>query len=280
MKIGAETIEKYQNILAKDPTSKVFAPLAEAYREMGMLKEAATTVTLGVQRHPQFVSGLVTHARVMRDTGELDKALQSAQKASQLAPENILAHQLQAEIFLAQRKPKEALKAFKMVLFLNPQSATAQKGVKKLESLTADEYDDELFEMSKLPDVKLEVKLESTTMEPLESLQSSLVHPPNPAQKALDRMLSLIDAFIVRNDLEKAHALLRDTQLEFGSHPEIDRRLKSLQIRYNETEEPLPLKPLKNRQELIKEKKLEVLNMMLRKIEEYKFNGGSSSAQT
>lgn len=270
MKIGAETIEKYQNILAKDPTSKVFAPLAEAYREMGMLKEAATTVTLGVQRHPQFVSGLVTHARVMREVGELEKALQSALKASQLSPENILAHQLQAEIYLAQRKPKEALKAFKMVLFLNPQSQSAQKGVQKLESLTADEYDDELFEMSKLPEVKLDPA-------PAENLETALIPTPspNPAQRALERMLSLIDAFIVRNDLEKAHTLLRDTQLEFGFHPEIERRMKSLQIRYNETEEPLPLKPLRNRQEVIREKKLEALNMMLRKIEEYRFNGGS-----
>lgn len=270
MKIGAETIEKYQLILSKDPSSRVFAPLAEAYREMGLLKEAATTVTLGVQRHPQFVSGLVTHARIMREVGELEKALQSALKASQLAPENILAHQLLAEIYLSQKRAKEALKAFKMVLFLNPQSQSAQKGVKKLESLTADEYDDELFEMSKLPEVKLDAEIKA-------SLENSFVHTPNPAQKALERMLSLIDAFIVRNDLEKAHALLRDTELEFGAHPEIERRLKTLQVRYNDTDEALPLKPMKNRAELVKEKKLAILNSMLRSIEEYRFSGRSST---
>ncbi len=34
----------------------------------------------------------------------------------------------------------------------------------------------------------------------------------------MERMLSLIDAFIVRNDLEKAHALLKDTRVEFGEN--------------------------------------------------------------
>ncbi len=40
MKIDASTVEKYQMILGKDPTSQVFAPLAEAYREMGMLQDS------------------------------------------------------------------------------------------------------------------------------------------------------------------------------------------------------------------------------------------------
>ncbi len=44
---------------------------------MGMLQEAAKTVTAGVQRHPQFVGGLVTFAKVMRDLNEPKKALGS-----------------------------------------------------------------------------------------------------------------------------------------------------------------------------------------------------------
>lgn len=269
-KIEASAIEKYQTILAKDPSSQVFAPLAEAYREMGMMKEAVQVVTAGVQRHPQFVGGLVTYAKILRDTGKIAQALHALQKATALAPENILAHQLMAEVQLANKNPKEALKSFKMVLFLNPQSKSAQKAVQKLESLTADEYDEEVFAMAKLPQVNLDeppvIERPSAPAIPEPLYRQA----PPPKNKAMERMLSLIDAFIVRNDLEKAHALLKDTRVEFGDHPEIERRMKTLQVRYNEPEEPMPLKPLRTREELVRERKLETLEMMLRKIEDYR----------
>lgn len=266
MKIDASTVEKYQLMLEKDPNSQVFAPLAEAYREMGMLKEALKIVTAGVQRHPQFVGGLVTYARILRDIGELDQALGALKKATSMSAENLLAHQLLAEIHLAQKNPKEALKAFKMVLFLNPQSKTAQKAVQKLESLTADEYDEEVFAMTKLP----QVDLSSEASEPVRPAASALSPGAPQNNRALERMLSLIDAFIVRNDLEKAHALLKDTKIEFGDNPEIQRRFDSLQIRYNDSEDPTPLKPLAPRQQQVREKQLEALQLMLRKIEEYR----------
>lgn len=270
-KIEASTIEKYQTILAKDPSSQVFAPLAEGYREMGMLKEAMQTVTAGVQRHPQFVGGLVTYAKILRDSGQLPKALETLKKATALAPENILAHQLTAEVQLGNKNPKEALKAFKMVLFLNPTSQTAQKAVQKLESLTADEYDDEVFAMAKLPQVNLDFAPPVAEKPSSPAIPEPIyVQAPPPKNKAMERMLSLIDAFIVRNDLEKAHALLKDTRVEFGDHPEIERRMKTLQVRYNEPDEPMPLKPLRSREELVRQKKLETLEMMLRRIEDYR----------
>ncbi|QDK38325.1 tetratricopeptide repeat protein [Bdellovibrio sp. NC01] len=269
-KIEASAVERYQNILAKDPASQVFAPLAEAYREMGMVKEALATVTAGVQRHPQFVGGLVTYAKILRDTGKFAQALDILKRATGLAPENILAHQLTAEVQLANKNPKEALKAFKMVLFLNPNSQSAQKAVQKLESLTADEYDEEVFAMAKLPQVNLDAPPEKPAPETPAIPEPMYKPAPPPKNKAMERMLSLIDAFIVRNDLEKAHALLKDTRVEFGDHPEIQRRMKTLQVRYNEPEEPMPLKPLRSREELIQQKKLEVLEMMLRKIEDYR----------
>ncbi|MDG0816092.1 tetratricopeptide repeat protein [Bdellovibrio svalbardensis] len=273
-KIEASAIEKYQTLLAKDPNSQVFAPLAEAYREMGMMKEALQVVTSGVQRHPQFVGGLVTYAKILRDAGKLPQALETLKKATNLAPENILAHQLTAEVQLGSKNPKEALKAFKMVLFLNPNSKTAQKAVQKLESLTADEYDEEVFAMAKLPNVNLDAAPPERPQATSPAIPEPMYKPaPQPKNKAMERMLSLIDAFIVRNDLEKAHALLKDTRVEFGDHPEIERRMKTLQVRYNEPEEAMPLKPLRSREELIHQKKLETLEMMLRRIEEYRAQG-------
>jgi tetratricopeptide (TPR) repeat protein len=274
MKIDSSTIEKYQLILERDPKSQVFAPLAEAYREMGLLKEAQKIVTVGVQRHPQLVSGLVTHAKVMRDLKNFEIARESLKKATSLSTDNILAHHLLAEVHLALKNPKEALKSFKMVLFLNPNSQSAQKAVQKLESLTADEYEPEVFEMTKLPEVTLN-KVESISKE--NSSQKPANAEARDAQctsKSLERILSLVDAFIVRNDLEKAQTLLIDTQKEFKGHPEVEKRLRSLQGRFGEPEESAtPIAPLTPRKQQINDKKLEVLNMMLRKIEACRSQG-------
>ncbi len=273
-KLEPSVIEKYQSILAKDPSSQVFAPLAEAYREMGMLKEASQIVTAGVQRHPQFVGGLITFAKILREAQQIEKALESLKKATELAPENILAHRLTAEIQLELKNPKDALKSFKMILFLNPTSHSAQRAIQKLEALTADEYEDEVFSMKRLPDINWETpKPSSERPDGVASLESSYRVTPPTRDKAFERMLSLIDAFIVRNDLDKAQALLNDTAKEFGEQPELEKRRKSLKIRNNESDEPVNLKPLRKREDLIQEQKLITLRLMLRNIQEYSAQG-------
>jgi tetratricopeptide (TPR) repeat protein len=285
-KIEAPAIEKYQQILQKDPNSQVFAPLAEAYRDMGMLKEAEQIAKIGVKRHPSFATGFVVYARIARELGRYEDCLKLAHKAADLAPENIMAHQMQAEIYLQIKLPKEALKAFKMVLFLNPNSEKARKAVSKLESLTADEYDDEVFEMTKIGKVQetmkassaLEAKASATTktVETSGDGAGKLKAPAAPS-RALERMLSLIDAFIVRNDLNKAKMLLSDTQTEYGDHPEIMQRMKLLHSRSgsmmnapNDDDQATPLKPLVSREKSLQQRKLETLEAMLRNVVAYR----------
>lgn len=276
-KIDAATIEKFKQALQKDPNSQIFATLAEAYRELKMLPEAEKTVRDGMKRHPNFVGGLVTLGRILQDLGKYQEALAPLKKAAQLAPENILAHQLMGEMFLQLEHPKDALKSFKMVLFLNPNSKTAKNAVSKLESLSADEYDDEVFEMTKLHKMKI---VDTSDNKPL-TLDARAINQPDASRnRALERMLSLIDAFIVRNDLEKAHLLLRDTQVEFGDHPEIQRRMKSLQVKTTHApEEAVPLKPLQStssgtfknlRQDDNRDRKVRTLKNILENIEEYR----------
>jgi tetratricopeptide (TPR) repeat protein len=307
-KIEASAIERYQNVLQKDPTSQVFAPLAEAYREMGLLKEAEQIALTGVKRHPAFAAGLVVYARVLKDLNRLEECLKYSQKAINLSPENIVAHQLQAEASLLSKRPKEALKAFKMVLFLNPNSERARKAVAKLESLTADEYEEEVFEMSKIASLKEQFwtpasdarhdspaklpvhagsdgrsRVAGTLPQEDASAKAGAAIPSTGGAKtvapprALERMLSLIDAFIVRHDLAKAKLLLSDTQAEFGDHPEIVQRTKLLHSRSgammaasSDEDAATPLKPLVSREKAIAQRKLEVLEMMLRRIDEYR----------
>lgn len=262
-------IEKYSEALSKDPNSQVFAPLAEAYRKAGMLKKADDVARHGLQRHPRFAPGLIVYAKIQKDLKQYDIALKVLNEALSLVPENILAQQLIGEIFLEQKKLKEALRAFKMVLFINPLAEKARKIVNKLESLTADEYEDDLFQMTKLSPIKLEAP---SAQVPGKTEPVSASAPAEQA-KALVRMLSLIDAFIVRNDIPQARNLLSETQKEFGDHPEIQHRLLLIQKRSAAqmaavNELATPLKPIASRENMARDKKVKALETLLRRIKD------------
>lgn len=213
--VNPQFVERQQLIYEKDPNSKVFATLAESYRRMGLLEEAFRIAALGVKKHPNYVSGQVALAKILLEKSQNEDAKNHLLKAIETSPENILAHSLLGKAYALLRKPKEALKAYKMVLFLNPIDEKAQKAVRKLESLTADEYDDEMFKMENLS-ASLDFVEKHTPNIDSQDLASRI--------RTMERLLSLADAFMVRNDYERAEETLIKAEEQCGSHPEIRNR--------------------------------------------------------
>jgi len=254
--INPEFIERYQLIYQQDPTSKVFAPLAEAYRKMGLLDEAKRICEAGVAKHPNFPSGRVALAKILIETKNFDEAIDQLRVAAELSPENILAHSLLAESHLKKRQMKEALKAFKMVLFLNPRDERAASSVKKLESLTADEYEDDVFSMKKLSSSFDGVKEDADRTD--RSLDEVL------RKKSLERFLSLADAYIARNDSENALSTIERATDELGDHTELKKRKTMLEARHQEA----PISPAPSKIESKIQKKISRLNTLLQRINE------------
>ncbi len=265
-KIDDPSMERYKKILSQSPESQAFAPLAEGYRERGSLLEAEKIVKNGVKRHPKFAGGILVLAKVLKDQKKYSEARPYLEEVIQLDSANLLAYQILGELCLLQNEPKGALKYFKMVLFFNPQSTKALKVIQKLESLTADEYDEEVFAMAPLQSMPQEKKS-------LASIVSAAAVPaPEKGPQGLQRMLSLVDAFVVRNDLTKAQFLLTETEVEFGDHPEIHHRRKLLYNRQSsqlsrEGDEIESLRPILTRETAIRDRKLALLKSVLRVIE-------------
>ncbi|HMN69950.1 MAG TPA: tetratricopeptide repeat protein [Bdellovibrionales bacterium] len=256
--IQPELIEKYQLLLQKDPKSQVFAPLTEAYRKMGMLEEAFRIAVRGVQFNPNFAGGRIALAKVSLERENLPGAVQELEKAVDLSPDNILAHSLLGECYLKSKRPKDALKAFKMVLFLAPTNDKAIKAVKKLESLTADEYEDDLFEMKPLPSID-HLDVESAT--PLKPVALKIVGD-------LERALSLVDAYIVRNDMEAAWNRLEEAERDMGPHPEIVKRMKLVhQRRDDDEDEEAVVEPPPSRAVQAKDRQITFLRDLLERVQ-------------
>lgn len=254
--INPELIERYQLLYQKDPKSKVFAPLAEAYRKMGMIEEALQVAKDGVKNHPHFPSGRVALAKILLEKKQLEEATDHLQHAVDISPENILAQSLLAKALMDLRRPKEALKAYKMLLFLNPEHKIAQNAVKRLESLSAEDFDSDVFSFKHL-------KENLDNVDFIERAQAdSEPQGAHQTQRYLERMISLADAFIVRNDIERAIITLEKAQEHLKKQPEIEKRLQMLLDRRSEIEESHP--PSHNT------KKIAILERLLLRIEERK----------
>lgn len=255
--IQPELVERYQILLQKDPKSQVFAPLTEAYRKMGLTEEAFRIAVRGVQFNPNFGGGRIALAKVFLDRDNLRGAIEELEKACELSADNILGHSLLGECYLKAKRPKDALRSFKMVLFLAPTNEKANRAVRKLEALTADEYEDDLFEMKPLPQVDQLRLEEAASLKPVVSKGIS---------SGLERTLSLVDAFIVRNDVERAFQALTEAERDYGAHPEIVKRLKLVNQRTLEREEVVQAPPPSRERQAL-EARITYLRSLLERVE-------------
>lgn len=127
-------LKKYQ----EDPTSRIFAPLAEAYRKAGLIREAIEIAREGLRIHPRFVGGRVALARALFDQREYPEVVRELAEVVRDVPDNLVAQRLLAESFLMMGRAAEALSAYKMLLYFSPEDSEINRLVQELESQAYD----------------------------------------------------------------------------------------------------------------------------------------------
>lgn len=122
-------LQKYQ----EDPASRVFAPLAEAYRKAGLVDEAIEIAREGLKLHPRFMSGRVALARALFDKRAYQEVVDELSPIVQDIPDNLVAQRLLAESYLILGRIAESLSAYKMLLYFTPQDSETARIVQELE---------------------------------------------------------------------------------------------------------------------------------------------------
>ena len=95
----SQEIIQYQQILEREPSSLVFAALAEAFRKKKQLKQAIDICKKGLRVHPNFLSGRVALARACADAGNIDDAQKELEKVVMATPDNLVAQRLLVNIY-------------------------------------------------------------------------------------------------------------------------------------------------------------------------------------
>ena len=117
-----------------DPRSKIFAPLAESYRKIGLIDEAIEICREGLSMNPDFIGGKVALARAYFDKQMHVQVRELLTPVIEKIPDNLIAQRLLADSCLILGYVQEALTGYKMLLYFNPGDREVAGLVQELET--------------------------------------------------------------------------------------------------------------------------------------------------
>jgi tetratricopeptide (TPR) repeat protein len=157
-------LAKYFSMYKKNPRSKVFAPLAESFRKLGLLDDAFKILKDGIRYHPNYTLGYIVLAHCYFDQGKFELTYNTLRPIISQNADNISLQKIFAQACMNLGYLDEALDIYKYLLFMNPRDKFFIDQVKKLEDdLQVGHKKLSLDQLMKAPD--LEKIPASTTMD-------------------------------------------------------------------------------------------------------------------
>ena len=169
-------ITKLSERLAKDPTSKLFVPLAEEYIKAGMLEEAVAVLMDGLKAHPGFTSAHVTLGKVYLGKGQIKEAKEQFETVIKVSPDNLLAHRKLVKIYQEEGAIQQAIQSTQVILSSNPKDEEMKKILSELASRQKN------VSSSQGPEPEAFSSLQAGTIE----RTSASVQPPPPPQASAE----------------------------------------------------------------------------------------------
>ncbi|MBT3584768.1 MAG: tetratricopeptide repeat protein [Halobacteriovoraceae bacterium] len=126
-------LRKYLKTYEEDPRSRVFAPLAESFRKMGMVEKALAILRDGIRYHPTYTMGYLGLAFCYKDLAQFNLAYTTLRPLVSDNRDNFRLQKLFSEVCLELGNEPEALDTLKYLLFINPRDQETAEKVKSLE---------------------------------------------------------------------------------------------------------------------------------------------------
>jgi tetratricopeptide (TPR) repeat protein len=127
-------LEKYLRQYEAKPKSRVFAPLAESYRQVGMIKEAFEVLQKGMKYYPTYTLSYIVLAHCYYDVGDFQRCYSTLKPILAQNYDNLKLQKLMGRVSFQLQYFDEALAAFKFVLFVSPSDKEALEKVRELEA--------------------------------------------------------------------------------------------------------------------------------------------------
>lgn len=113
-------IDRYKDIMQKDPNSREFLTLAELYRKLGVAEEATKILRDGLTRHPAYVEARLAMARVYLTQGQVEDATREFEEVIRQDTGNFVAFKLLGEIAMQKQDSEKAAERFGAAYRIKP----------------------------------------------------------------------------------------------------------------------------------------------------------------
>lgn len=128
-------LAKYSTLYKKNPRSRVYAPLAEAYRKIGLHDRALEILKEGDAFHPDYLLAKIVTGQCYFDLEKYQDCYEALRSYAKTASENVALHRLFAKVCLKLNHHAEALISFKYLLLINPRDRWSAENIKELEDV-------------------------------------------------------------------------------------------------------------------------------------------------
>uniref|UniRef100_A0A7C4TC11 Tetratricopeptide repeat protein n=1 Tax=candidate division WOR-3 bacterium TaxID=2052148 RepID=A0A7C4TC11_UNCW3 len=126
----AKLSERYQ----KEPKSRIFVQLADAYRKNNMIDEALEVLNQGLQYHPQYPLAYLILGKCHLDKRQFAQAKEAFEKTIQLDPLNIVALRLLVQVCDNLKDEKCLISAYQSIITIDPTDQVAKEKLAALEA--------------------------------------------------------------------------------------------------------------------------------------------------
>lgn len=116
----ADAIRRQEERLQRDPGSLAFAQLADLYRKAGRTREAVSLCRDGLVRYPHYTTARLILAKALATEGELAQAIAETRTILEVAPKDVQAHRLAAELHRRLGRVDESLRHLETAVRLDP----------------------------------------------------------------------------------------------------------------------------------------------------------------
>lgn len=131
-------IKELKARLETDPGSRVFYQLGEELRKAKRSDEAEAVLRAGLEKHPSYLSALISLGRVLKESGRATEAVEVLNRAFELDRQNVVVARLLAECYMEMGEDVEAIKKYKLVAALHPADEAVQDRIDEIEGRLRD----------------------------------------------------------------------------------------------------------------------------------------------
>jgi pentatricopeptide repeat protein len=204
-------LTKYSLLYEKNPKSRVFAPLAESYRKLGMLDDAFKILRKGIKNHPTYTLGYIVLAHCYYDKEQYEIAYNTLRPFVANNVENISLQKLFAETCVKLGYLEEALNSYKGLLLINPKDIYVAEQVKLLE-------DDLLLRGEEEPDIVPQRRLEDSAFNDEDDWVQVDFNKETPARRSTDYEQWTVEKSSQDSPLDKFKSEVKESKLDIQEH--------------------------------------------------------------